>query len=238
MTERVLGPTGSPRRRWTLLLPLMAMIAVGLFYVTGAQAVHDEQFQLEGNVISSDDTSIGGNSQTVDWADLFDADGDELTPPANFGETGFDRDFVTSASGSFITSDTTTFATGSKDTLPISGWQCNNDNNVNSKIDVMNAYAAEYVDPVSGDEILYFALERNVNTGDANVGFWFLQDAVNCDASSGTTTFSGAHLDGDLLVVRQPGEAIGAGIFRLGAEGAGDVVAALADVALGSRVGR
>jgi hypothetical protein len=181
----------------------MAMIAVGLFYVTGAQAVHDEQFQLEGNVISSDDTSIGGNSQTVDWADLFDADGDELTPPANFGETGFDRDFVTSASGSFITSDTTTFATGSKDTLPISGWQCNNDNNVNSKIDVMNAYAAEYVDPVSGDEILYFALERNVNTGDANVGFWFLQDAVNCDAAAGTATFSGAHLDGDLLVVSE-----------------------------------
>ena len=35
----------------------------------------------------------------------------------------------------FITRDTTTFATGSKDTLSIAGWQCNFDNNVNSKIE-------------------------------------------------------------------------------------------------------
>ena len=41
MTERVLGPTGSPRRRWTLLLPLVAVIALGLFYIAGAQAVHE-----------------------------------------------------------------------------------------------------------------------------------------------------------------------------------------------------
>ena len=52
MTERVLGPTGSPRRRWTLLLPLVVMIALGLFYVAGAQAVHDETFQLDGNVVA------------------------------------------------------------------------------------------------------------------------------------------------------------------------------------------
>ena len=44
----------------------------------------------------------------------------------------------------FCTADGTTFATGSKDTLDITGWQCNKDNNVNSKIDIMNAYAAQY----------------------------------------------------------------------------------------------
>ena len=42
MTERVIGPTGSPRRRWTLLLPIVAVIALGLFYIAGAQAVHDD----------------------------------------------------------------------------------------------------------------------------------------------------------------------------------------------------
>ncbi len=37
----------------------------------------------------------------------------------------------------FVTSDDKTFATGFKDTLPItSGWQCNQDNNVNSKMGV------------------------------------------------------------------------------------------------------
>ncbi len=84
----------------------------------------------------------------------------------------------TYAERAFVRADTTTFATGSKDTLPITpGWQCNFDNNVNSKIDVMNSYAATY-DAPNGDEILYFALERNTNTGTANVAFWFLQDEV------------------------------------------------------------
>ena len=203
MTERVIGPTGSPRRRWTLLLPLVAVIALGLFYVAGAQAVHAEEFQLDGDTVSNPDGTVGGGSQTVDWNDLFDADGEELTPPDNFGDTGFDRDFQTNTNGSFNTSDASTFATGSKDTLPISGWQCNTDMNVNSKIDVMNAYAAEYTDPDTDDEILYFALERNVNTGDANVGFWFLQDAVACESTGGAVTFSGEHKDGDLLVVSE-----------------------------------
>ena len=38
----------------------------------------------------------------------------------------------------FVTKDETTFATGSNDTLP-ADWQCNFDDNVNSKIDVMNS---------------------------------------------------------------------------------------------------
>ena len=103
--------------------------------------------------------------------------------------------------GTFNTSDATTFTTGSKDTLPISGWQCTASANVNSKIDVMNAYAAAYT-ATNGDQILYFALERNANTGDANVAFWFLQDQnVGCTDNGGTATFTGAHTDGDLLVV-------------------------------------
>jgi hypothetical protein len=65
----------------------------------------------------------------------------------------------------------------------------------------MNAYAAEYLDPVTGDEILYFALERNTNTGDANVGFWFLQDEVGCESTGGSAPFAGDHTDGDLLIV-------------------------------------
>ena len=66
----------------------------------------------------------------------------------------------------------------------------------------MNAYAATYTDP-SGDEIIYFAIERNANTGTADVGFWFLQANVGCTSSGGATTFSGAHQDGDLLVVSE-----------------------------------
>jgi hypothetical protein len=60
MTERVLGPTGSPRRRWTLLLPLVAVFAFGLLYIAGAGAVltgSPSSFEAnDGNM------TIGGNT--------------------------------------------------------------------------------------------------------------------------------------------------------------------------------
>ncbi len=51
--------------------------------------------------------------------------------------------------------------------------------------------------------VIYFGIERNVNTGTANVGFWFLQDEVGCTSTGGAVTFTGEHLDGDLLVVSE-----------------------------------
>ena len=122
--------------------------------------------------------------------------------PAGFDAATFDKDFNNTGT-TFLTNDTTTFATGSKDTLPIADWQCNFDNNVNSKIDVMNAYAATYTDPVSGDEFIYFGIERNTNTGTADVGFWFLKKPVACESTGGAVDFQGAHSDGDLLVVSE-----------------------------------
>ena len=198
MTERLIGETGSKKRRRFRLLPIALVACIALFVVAGAQAVHDEKFQLDGDAFAN----IGdvGGSQTVDWDSLINTDGSLKTRPADFTASGFDKDFVNSGA-TFVTSDTSTFATGSKDTLPISGWQCNFDNNVNSKIDVMNAYAATYVDPDNDHEIIYFGMERNTNTGDANVGFWFLQSDVGCETAGAATTFSGAHADGDLLIV-------------------------------------
>ena len=184
-----------------LLVTLLLVFAV--FTAMPAQAVHDETFQLDGDVSASTTTTIPPGPQLLDWDSLFNADGTNNAPlPLGFDAAKLTRDFVSSTAtgGTFITSDTTTFATGSKDTLPISGWQCNFDNNVNSKIDVMNAYAASYTDP-SGDQMIYFGLERNTNTGDANVAFWFLQDAVGCQTAGPSTTFTGQHKDGDLLIV-------------------------------------
>ena len=84
-----------------------------------ALAVHDEDFELDGNVA----TDAGGPA--FDWVDFINATGEESPALPNasrpgFTSSGFDRDFVTNNNGSFNTSDNTTFATGSKDTLPIS----------------------------------------------------------------------------------------------------------------------
>ncbi len=189
-------------RRPLAALAIMSIVA-GLLVSSGvALAVHDEDFQLDGNVL--DDAAA---PQPFDWENFFNSAGAELALPANFTASGFDRDFVTNTNGTYNTSDGSTFATGSKDTLNITpGWQCGYSANVNSKTDISNAYAAEYVDPVTGDEILYFGLERNANTGDGNVGFWFLQDGtVACEATatSGNVAFTGNHQDGDLLVVSE-----------------------------------
>ncbi len=141
MTERLIGETGSKKRRRFLFVPIVLVACMALFVVAGAQAVHDETFQLDGDTVTGAPTNIGGHTQNVDWDSLFDANGDTVAPlPTGYNDAHLVKDFQNSGS-TFITKDQTTFATGSKDTLPISGWQCNFDNNVNSKIDVTNSYA-------------------------------------------------------------------------------------------------
>ena len=65
----------------------------------------------------------------------------------------------------------------------------------------MNGYAAQYVDPATGDRIIYFGLDKNVDNGNNNVGFWFFRGQVGCESDGGAVDFSGAHQDGDVLVV-------------------------------------
>jgi hypothetical protein len=213
MRQRILGLAGGKKRRRVLLATLASAVALGAILISNALAVHDNEFQLDGNVV--DDAS---SAQDFDWESFFNSSGAEspqLPDPSRPGFTAssFDKDFEstgTPPNATFGTSDTTTFATGSKDLLPItpppgqnpaSGWQCNFDSNVNSKIDIMNAYAVAYTDPTTEDEYLYFGLERNTNNGDANVAFWFLQGEVGCLTTGGSASFSGDHQDGDLLVV-------------------------------------
>jgi hypothetical protein len=206
MATRILGPTGSRRRRRFLLGPiLLATTLLALFVAGAARAVHDAEFQLDGDVIASTTTNVGGTTQLLDWDSFFNASGTPLALPPGFDASTFDRDFETNPNGTFNKSDSSTWATGSKDTLPITptNWQCKRDQNLLDKNDIMNAYAASYA-PAGGDEILYFALERNGNSGSANVGFWFLQDGnVNCESPGGNTPFAGSHATGDLLVVSE-----------------------------------
>jgi hypothetical protein len=189
------------KRGATVFGALVSFVLLAVIAAPSALAVHDLNFQLDGDIVSSPAGNVGGGTQALDWQDLFGTSGQELALPAGFTASGFERDFNSTAGGAFLTNDSSTFSTGSKDTLPISGWQCNLDNNVNSKIDVMNAYAAAYTNPANSHEIIYFALERNTNTGDANVAFWFLQSDVGCTSTGPSVTFSGEHLDGDLLIV-------------------------------------
>ena len=141
--SRAIYPKRRGRRPFTALAILS--IITGLLVTGGTVlAVHDETFQLDGDTSAATTTNVGATTQTVDWSSIFTAAGVPVASlPTGFEDAAFKKDFNNTGS-TFLTNDTSTFATGSKDTLPIAGWQCNFDNNVNSKIDVMNAYAVAY----------------------------------------------------------------------------------------------
>ncbi|MBI2395570.1 MAG: hypothetical protein HYV09_38750 [Deltaproteobacteria bacterium] len=105
-------------------------------------------------------------------------------------------------------SNTTIFTGGgSKDPEDVSKWKWkSNTGSVPDKDDIVNAYAAAYND-TNGDLIIYFGADRFATDGDAQMGFWFFRDDVHfvpTPSDSGESedgTFSGHHLDGDLLVL-------------------------------------
>ena len=204
------GAGARRRRRWLTggLAVVGSTVVVIALSAAPAFAVHDEAFQLDGDVSAATQTNVGGHVQPFDWDSFFNASGNQspVLPDSSrpgFTASGFDRDFVVNANGTYNTSDSTTYTQGSKDTLNIhSGWVCTASNNVTNKGDIQNDYALAYTDPGTGQQILYFALERNSNSGDANVAFWFLQDpTANCSTANGTTAWTGNHEDGDILIV-------------------------------------
>ena len=193
MTERVLGPTGSPRRRWTLLLPLAAALAFSLFYIAGAQAVHDlDLFELDRNAL--DAAAVDGE----DWNTLY----------AGGANTGGNSDDFTGVVSDITAPGDQFQGGGSKDNNDLSQWLWKQGEPLD-KDDITNTYVAGYSAPetvggtLEGDLIIYYGLDRLANNGTAQVGFWFFQDdsvGKGTTAGGGGFNFTGAHEVGDVLV--------------------------------------
>jgi hypothetical protein len=192
MSERILGPTGSKRRRRFLWVPMLLVACTALFVIAGAQAVHDEGvFQLDGNAARSLVSTPAMPSATDDADNicgLFHGSNDGTNPagndkcnvPANPGTyptastTTTRASFVTDGSGPFPsgTSDDQ-YTGGSKDSLDISGWSYKIAASSNDKSDIQNAFAVFY--KAGSDKLVYFGGDRTSNSGDENTAFWFLQ---------------------------------------------------------------
>jgi len=126
-------------------------------------------FELDGNTVS------GG---AADW--------DSLGSPLF---SGFTTDPTGASDRGFTTG-------GSKDTNDVSQWKWTDGAVTPAKDNIAHAYSAVYAE--KSNLILYFGQDRVPDQkGDANVGFWFLQDNVGLNADG---SFSGTHKDGDLLV--------------------------------------
>ena len=160
-------------------------------YSIAANATHiDDPFELDGNLVDAGTAGL----VPIDWESVFNANTTAKTGlPAGFVGTGFDADYVLP--------DDSGYATGTKDTLGIDGWQCKKPNNLGGKFDLLNAYGVAYRG-TDGHLRLYFASEIASPNGSRNAGFWFLQDeGVGCASTGPNLDFSGEHTDGDIFVV-------------------------------------
>jgi hypothetical protein len=190
---RVIGPTGSRRRRRILIAPILLAAALALFYTAGAQAVHsppDSSFELDGNV--ADDP---GNSLD-DWANIFD----------NTDSSSFDTGIVTDPDGATIFTGAQPGG-NSKDIDDITGWR-HTSGSVPDKDELQHAYAAIYT---SGSERrLYFGADREARNGSANLGVWFFHNTITLNpppAGSSVGTFNGLHTAGTVPhSASQPGD--------------------------------
>jgi hypothetical protein len=198
----------------TLVLTVgLAASAVALF------AVHDTGiFELDGNVVTD------GAPPQHDWDKVYS---DSLTGLNTAGATASSFTAEANPSASIFTGG------GSKDPTDLNQWLWKDAGGLPDKDNLVDAFAARYSLPVSTHcpapagsttcEVLYFGSDRFDNSGDAQQGFWFLQNPVgirydsngdgepdtNCPASGGSSfTFCNPndgtavkHEDGDLLVI-------------------------------------
>ena len=168
---------GASGRNWRRLLVLTGAIALFAGTSLVAMAVHnDGLFELDRDTASN--VPFGGN----DWDEVYLGTSDAIASVfiADKFNDGTDDIFDMG---------------GSKDDLDIPNWM-HTTQNVQPKNDITNAFAAAYSNDAD-DLIVYLGLDRWSNNGDAQIGFWLLQEgfAKNLDGS-----FVGAHTVGDLLV--------------------------------------
>lgn len=124
----------------------------------------------------------------------------DVEPTVTLPNAGYPNYEAVAAQPDYPLPDPTVFTTGSKDTLPVSGWTCTQKNNIGAKDDLLNTYQVAYT-ASNGDLLIGFGAEKSSDLGDNNIAIWLLQDnAVNCDSTGGSTSFSGSHKNGDVLL--------------------------------------
>ena len=182
MTERVLGPTGSRRRRRFTIGPFLLIAVLALLFTAGAQAVHDDGlFELDRNAVNE-------AAPGEDWNLVCPTTTPVGTAPGCLGGTSAPVSrFVTDPDGGTIFTQG-----GSKDDLDTSQWR-HTDGSVPDKDDLLHGFAARI-----GDD-LFFGADRAAANGDAQIGIWFFQNQVG--PIGGGLFGPAVHKDGDILVL-------------------------------------
>src|SRR6266536_966508 len=158
MATRILGPTGSKRRKRFLLVPILLVACTALFVVGGAQAVHDSGvFQLDGNAVATDNSTPAMPTATEDAGNICAKFAQTVTNPANpagpfcnqpgavspGAATSSDRaSFVSDGNGQFPSgANDDQWTNGTKDDMTIQDWVYKQAASSNDKSDIENAFA-------------------------------------------------------------------------------------------------
>ena len=230
MTGSVVGPKGSWVRRWGILLSLVIAAATGMVLVKTVLAVHDTgRFQLDGDAKTSANTA-GTPAATDDWDKVcyevavkpLDQGGLGLTAAAATTKCGINSATTGATATAWIEEpnrNSTIFTGGgSKDPQDINNWAWKDGaGGLPDKDNLEHAYAARYSLPAgptcpgngsSTCDVIYFGSDRFDNSGDAQQGFWFLQNSITLGSNKvgGATGFATNnapefHRTGDVLII-------------------------------------
>jgi hypothetical protein len=202
------------------------IFAIGLLFVLSAvpaQAVHKTgAFQLDGDAQQATSPPLSNSTVGDDWDNICASN-----PSTCTFQSPYTASPSTTATASAHVSDTAISSTcagainctvftggGSKDPNNISSWNWKTDTGgLPSKDNLAHSFAARYSIPSIGStdptcpipgtspgmcKVLYFGSDRIDNSGDAQEGFWFFQNAISLNLDG---TFSGLHSVGDLLIL-------------------------------------
>jgi hypothetical protein len=203
-----------------LFVFVAAFMVLAVYAAIPAFAVHDTGvFELD-----KDATHNTATPPTHDWDQVCHAvDSSQCDTPGSPGTTVLS--FDTDVAGQSIFTGAQSGGS-SKDPQLVSGWRWKS-GSVPDKDELLHGYAARYSVPVDTDgtdgtlcpavspnttcELLYFGADRFDASGDAQIGFWFYQNRIACVPPAGGSdctsndstahTFSGEHVDGDILVL-------------------------------------
>jgi len=199
---RVVGPKGSPRRRWLLLWCLVAAVGTSVFVLAGAQAAGPggTTFELDASLDLSNGsapkaavTDHSGTGLPDDWDRVAADKGLATNGATTSNATASTFDAETTASGS--ANNATIFTGGgSKDQAAVGDWKWKDaSGGLPDKDNLLHAMSARYTTG-SGPHI-YFAADRFDNSGDSQIGFWFFKNSVSTKDDG---TFSGVHAAGSV----------------------------------------
>jgi hypothetical protein len=207
---RIVGPTGSRRRRRFLSVPILCIAALALFWVAGAQAVHDDGLFELGPTSTACSTSPPGSGCTAntatnivadssvpgpDWADLFNASGNKI-PGALSSFGGLADAFIADPSAAGGATDPTTFSgfgTSNKNTDPISTADCSAPGNSYPSCTPWGWAAGN--EPSKDDLTNVYAYETVASTADANGGAMKAGDLVLYAGAEREDPSGDSHID-------------------------------------------